>query len=303
MRRLLVMASDGAYAMPLAIALRSIVESNQASPPIEVLLLCGDFPENARNKVLDSLPNTTASIRWVTINLELFERLSIVTAHVSKMTYARFLLPHILPDYDGKVLYLDPDILVLDDMGSLWETDLQGAVLGAVPDNLDPQIKHGKPGLETIPRVRDYFNAGVLLIDLHRWREERVSERAMEYLALHPDSPYMDQDALNVVCDGLWKKLDPRWNFQQHINSRISEVAPEQKPGIIHFVTSLKPWQAQSLSLNAGLYDSYRSRTRFARTSRDNVRDMVTEAWYRLKRVLRQYRPLWIFWKQIKRQL
>ncbi len=117
-------------------------------------------------------------------------------------------------------MYLDADILVLDDLESLWETDLEGAVVGAVLDGLDPKLKHGDPGFEEVPRVQDYFNSGVLLIDLGRWREERISERALELLINHPQSLFSDQDALNIVCDGRWKKLDPRWNFQDYYEKK-----------------------------------------------------------------------------------
>jgi lipopolysaccharide biosynthesis glycosyltransferase len=140
-----------------------------------------------------------------------------------------------------------------------------------------------------MPHVCAYFNAGVLLIDLPRWRKERISERTLDYLARHPLSPFSDQDALNVACDGLWKRLDLRWNFQNHYETSISDMGPMEKPAVVHFVTSLKPWKPSSVSVNASLYDAFRSRTCFARTRRDLLSDAVQTTWCRLKRRLRQF--------------
>jgi len=288
MNRPLVLACDEAYAMPLGTTLRSIVETNRSCWPIEFYVLSEAFSEDTRIRVFDSLPKGSASIRWVPVDLELFQEFSTMP-WISKMTYARFLIPRVFPDTISKVLYLDVDLLVLDDLDPLWETDLEGAVVGAVLDKVDEQIKGGEAGFEALPRVRDYFNAGVLLIDLNRWREERISEKALEYLIQHPRSLYSDQDALNVVCDGFWKKLDARWNFQKHWENRILDMSPEQRPRIVHFVTRAKPWDPRIPNVNASFYDAFRSRTCFARTPRDKMRDIFKGIWYRLKGFLRRY--------------
>jgi lipopolysaccharide biosynthesis glycosyltransferase len=312
--RPLVLACDEAYAMPLATALRSIVEADRSGRPVEVYVLSDGFSEYSRRKVVDSLPNGSASIRWLAVDLTMFRDFSTIPG-ISKMTFGRFLIPHILPDSVSKVLYLDADVLALNDLGPLWETDLEIAVVGAVLDrSVDPMLKGGESGLEDVPRVRAYFNAGVLLIDLDRWREERVSQKALEYLTKHPRSPFSDQDALNVVCDGRWKELDPRWNFQVYRWPELdprwkfqaysergrSDIGPEQRPGIIHFVTLSKPWKASELSLHADFYDTFRSRTRFARTTQERLWDTLKSVWFRLKRVLRRWAFLRMIWSHVK---
>ena len=296
----IVLASDGAYAMPLGTTLRSIVEANQSDWPLEFHVLFDNFSENMQKKVIESLPNGSSSIHWIPVDLDLFRELTTIN-YISKMTFARFLIPHIFPDTVTRVLYLDADILVLGNLRPLWEKDLDGAVLGAVLDGMDLHIKHGNPGFEEIPRVQYYFNAGVLLIDLERWRKERISEKALKYLAQHPQTPFADQDAINVACDGLWKKLDTRWNFHNnHYKKRIADMMPGDKPVIVHFVTSLKPWKPCSVSLNANFYDAFRSRTCFARTPLDKLWNIVQIRWYRLKGILRQYAFLRDIWSRLK---
>ena len=80
---------------------------------------------------------------------------------------------------------------MLGNLSALWKTDLDGKVLGAVEDTLSPRLERRDPELDKVPRVARYFNAGVLLIDLERWRKEYVTERALHYLEMHPSSPML----------------------------------------------------------------------------------------------------------------
>lgn len=284
----IVFACDGAYAMPLATTLRSLAEANLSGSSIDCYVLCDGFSEDIKAKVFDSLPDESISIHWIPVDLGLFQGYS-TKEWISKMTYARLLIPDIFPDTVSRVLYLDADILILHDLRPLWETDLEGAILGAVLDRADVFIKKGDPGYEDLPRVQDYFNAGVLLIDLDRWRKEQISKKAIEYLISHPGSPYSDQDALNVACDGLWKKLDHHWNFHENLAQSFWDMSPDQRPGIVHFVAKAKPWNPNIPNLNAGFYDNFRSRTHFARSPLDKLLDMLRGVWSRFKDFLRQY--------------
>lgn len=281
----LVLACDERYAMPLATALRSIVESTRTSQLLEIYVLTDGIPDRIREKVRNSLPAGSADIRWIEVDLGLFRDFTTIN-HISKITYARLLLPCIFPDL-SRVLYLDSDILVLDGLQDLCEMELDGKILGAVTDGLDCQLKAGTLKA-AIPRVQDYFNAGVLLIDLDRWREARVSEKALQYLATYPSSPFSDQDALNVACDGQWAKLDHRWNYLVYDeNLAITSLRPEDRPRIAHFVTWKKPWKAACWAANSDLYDAFRGRTLFARTFTDRALDVLRNAWARFR-----YSPL-----------
>jgi lipopolysaccharide biosynthesis glycosyltransferase len=295
----IVLACDDTYAMPLATALRSIVEANKGNLLLEFHVLFDRFSKEMQSKVWDSLPNGSASIKWVPVDLSKFSEFS-TKVHISKMTYARFLIPHVFPEDIAKVLYFDADILVLGDLGELWETDLEGAVLGAVEDNMNPHLKCGYKEHAEVPRVRDYFNAGILMIDLKKWREERISDKCLDYLTRFPRSPFSDQDALNYACDGLWKKLDRGWNFQDHLQQKITNIDPNERPKIVHFIKSQKPWKASSLSTNASFYDSFRSRTNFARNWWEKLWDNHLTLWYRFKWSLRRNEIVRSIWSRIK---
>lgn len=305
----LVFATDESYAMPLATALRSIVEATRTVDPLEIYILHSTFQSRTRERIIDSLPSGTASLHWVPIDLKSFEAYA-TAPYISTMTYARLLIPQLLPPCIKKVLYLDADIVVRDDLSVLQNSDLNGAAVGAVADRLDSRIKAGEAlWTHELPHVTDYFNAGVLLIDLERWRQDRISEKALEYLIQHPRSPLSDQDALNVACDRAWKQLEPRWNVLNDYDTHLSSKHVGDGPAILHFAGRLKPWHVGVLDPNARLYDLIRRRTRFARTNRDKISDWAkapltffqSGLWWQLKRALKRYDLLRRMWRYMAR--
>lgn len=171
--------------------------------------------------------------------------------HASTATYRRAFLPDLLPDFD-RILYLDADLIVRSSLAELWSTDLAGAALGAVVD----------PWMATIPAMRaafpdGYFNAGVLLIDLAKWREEQVPARFAEDICRRrqagedPRTHSHDQTPLNEVLRGRWRAVSPRWNFTTHLTPRVAAElaipAPDyqviaEDPAVVHFLGSHKPW-------------------------------------------------------------
>lgn len=287
----IVLACDEAYAMPLATTIRSIIDAHPSRWPVILYVLSGGISRATRARILDSLPPGSADLNWIPIEQSSFSGFGTLQ-HVSPMTFARFRIPEVLPATVSRILYLDADVLVLNDLSPLWRADLHGCAVGAVLDALDVylqgngQIPAHLPCLDQIPRVQDYFNAGVLLIDVERWRDQQISKRALDYLREHPMSPFSDQDALNVACDGAWWRLDECWNFQDHYRTRVSRLPAHAQPVIIHFVTRLKPWCPESMSVNAGLYDHFRRRTLFARSLEERMHDSIVGVWFRFKRML-----------------
>jgi lipopolysaccharide biosynthesis glycosyltransferase len=296
----LVFASDESYAMPLTTALRSVVETKRTPEPLEIYILYDRFDLRIQTMVGKSLPVDSALLHWVPVDLTRFAAYS-TSSYISVLTYARLLIAELLPPSIRKVLYLDVDILVCDDLTPLLQTDLEGIAIGAVPDRLDKRLKAGETiWTQDLPRVQDYFNAGVLLMDLERWRAEQISEKALDYLKEHPKTPLSDQDALNVVCDGRWKQLNARWNVINDHRTKISNRGTGNGPAILHFAGPLKPWQVGVLDPNARIYDEIRNRTLFARSKRERTRDAVqaplrfynSGLLWQLRRFLRRFEPL-----------
>lgn len=268
----IVFAADAAFAAPLATALRSVVDNNMRAWPLDIHVITEGMNEATKRRIAGSLPEDSAAINWHSIETPSFASQFSTRPGVSKMTFARLLLPRFLPDTCKKALYLDADILVLATLQPLWDLDLEGAIIAAVPDYcLDSVAARNNPAPKTSLPVERYFNAGMIFLDFEKWRSERVSERALDYLDQFPTTEYADQDALNVVCDGRWKELQPSWNFQFDPSQAIARTVREKNLKIVHFVTNVKPWRSGSLSPNVEFYDAFRSRTRFALNRRERL--------------------------------
>ena len=90
---------------------------------------------------------------------------------------ARLLVDKLLPDDIDRILYLDGDTLVLGSLESLWKLDMGNRSIGMGPESTVDAARRGFLGLDK----QMYCNAGVLLIDLQRWRERKLGEKVLEY--------------------------------------------------------------------------------------------------------------------------
>lgn len=159
----------------------------------------------------------------------------------SSAVYNRLLLPELVAEWTDRLLYLDCDMLVLEDLSSLFARPLHGHILGAVYDNyvqVQPLIGITEPG--------NYFNSGMLLIDVAGWRQNDISQRCIDYLRQHPEHiKYVDQCALNAVFAGNWERLPSAYNT---LTSYLPDAYGVAGAGrflsqitILHF-TLQRPW-------------------------------------------------------------
>jgi lipopolysaccharide biosynthesis glycosyltransferase len=171
----------------------------------------------------------------------------------SQMTWARVVLADVLADLD-RVLYVDGDTLTVQSALPLWEESLDGAVVAAVTDVHD-HAHHPYLHSLGIGDPAEYFNAGVVLIDLGEWRRCGLTEALVDFVeARGPHLRWHDQDALNVVCAGRRKHLHPRWNAMNSLwrpNGLAAEMFGADTvaeaiadPAILHFEgpSVNKPW-------------------------------------------------------------
>jgi lipopolysaccharide biosynthesis glycosyltransferase len=176
--------------------------------------------------------------------------------------YQRMFVADVLPEAINRIIYLDGDLLFLDAIETLWNTDISGAIIGAVQDAVIPYVssplglrRYRELGFQ---RTAPYFNAGVFIVDLDAWREYRVGEKAIDYLYRYRRSINLaDQDVLNAVLHARWKRLPDRWNIiggaagRPHFRPRgilaSRMTAALRKPAIIHFAGYLKPWLYRGL--------------------------------------------------------
>jgi lipopolysaccharide biosynthesis glycosyltransferase len=252
----LVFAADEGFARPLAVAMHSALEhlSPRFAPEIYVL------DNGISNRSRDRLQRTALTvcgreIRWIRVPSE---RLVAHhgAKHLTSTSYARLLIPELLPANIRRAVYLDGDLLVKSDVSPLFEVELGDAPFAAVRDFVIGSTSHGSSGVREPVVSRPYFNAGVLAIDVARWRDTGFAERALAYAAAGTRPLlFADQDAMNAVAE-KWHQLDLRWNVQvqllRHIEDmprtdltdRLSHERDDLYRGaaVLHFTGSQKPW-------------------------------------------------------------
>jgi hypothetical protein len=172
------------------------------------------------------------------------------------MQYARFFLGELLPPSLSRVIYLDCDMAVATSLSELWRTPLGGKVVGAVQDTLFRTIEYIWPHelIRALGRRPDtpFFNSGVLLIDLERWRSTGAGRRALDFHERFGQLlPYWDQCALNLALDGAWVRLPAHWNgFVNYplpaTPASMSPTAPSGALRVYHFAGIHKPWDLRA---------------------------------------------------------
>ena len=156
--------------------------------------------------------------------------------HITQAMYYRYLFAELLPHSIERIIYLDSDIICQGDILPIWQSDLQGRVLGAVRD-WGEEKSCTRIGLTS----GRYFNSGVLLMDLVKWRESNLTGRLFQWLREVGDIKILwgDQDALNAVIDGEFAELPHEYN-RIVINDTVLRATDQDL--IVHYIDYVKPW-------------------------------------------------------------
>jgi lipopolysaccharide biosynthesis glycosyltransferase len=158
----------------------------------------------------------------------------------SRMTYARLLLPRLLPEA-RHVIYSDVDMLWLADVAELWQHRDDDVVLQSTRDGCRSTLEregrwHARHGYPLAPDA--YFCAGLTMYNLERFRAERLMEASFDFLDRHRDVPFSDQTALNVLLAGRVRLLPQRW---QRLTRDVT-AAELREPIVLHYAGEL-PWR------------------------------------------------------------
>ena len=145
----------------------------------------------------------------------------------TKLCYLRCYFSKILKE--DKVLYIDADAIVIDDISELWNIDLEDNVLAGVHESGEWD-KH----LNTYGLNDTYINSGVLLMDLKKIREEKLDD-SMLYLLNHNWYAFPDQDVINLVCRNRIKYLSNIYN-----STEVTGIVDNAK--IVHYIRGNKGW-------------------------------------------------------------
>ncbi len=270
------MAADDNYLFPTIVSIVSIMENAKESSKFDFyLLLPGDFKEDSKQKLMslsDKYPGCAIHI------IDMSNRFSDckTSSHITTPTYYRLGLPSILPCVD-KILYLDVDIIVKKDLSELYSTDIESYYVAGVDQPHTSKISLGKEFLKSVGLVShdEYINAGILLMNLKKMRENNLENKFVECMAKNKDNKKWklhDQDIMNEVYFDSTYYLPLKYNAMMHYydmyNYLIKPISKEvwdssyQDSVIVHFSSKNKPWNDLSLE-KSDLWWDYAKKTDF----------------------------------------
>lgn len=259
-----VFAIDKNVVVPCGVTITSLLANAGAETVYDLFILfdgehLGAGDRQALSDAFQEDPKCTLS--FVDVGEAFKETEGLTSGHITTATYFRLAIPDLFPQYD-KVIYADIDLIFQQDLSGLYETSLQNQELVAAA--LDLSIDGSHYFRSPLPAKvgkseKDYFNAGFLVMNLKRMREENTVEAFNRHVTVKYDQN--DQDILNIVCNGRVQLLSNLYNFQQ--NHFLNYMWGREGAGIsfkelfrkatLHYTWKNKPWN----SLECVGYDTW----------------------------------------------
>lgn len=250
-------ATDENYAIYCLVMLTSLFENNN-DVDFKVFII-SDNLSNDKFKLFNNLEKRyNQKISIIEIPKDLFENFPIREGdHISLASYYRIACGILLPEEVKRVIYLDCDLIINTNIKPLWNFSLENYYMGAIIDSVSKKQSERL----NLNSGSDYYNAGVLLINVEKFREYEIFDKCLKEINLNPDKfIFHDQDLLNKVLEGKIKKLPLIYNVQSALirkdlshNPNYEYVAFDVKEEvckylkkpyefIIHYDGPIKPW-------------------------------------------------------------
>ena len=254
----IALCCDDKYARHCSVTMLSVIRNTRHPERIVFALFHEDFSPETQENILRTFANDPCKITFVDLKNEYFATETFSSPWPKQVLY-RFKVPKLFPGCPDKILYLDADTIVIADVAELWREKLNDCVIGAVSD-LGMNTVDRDASREVLGLAEEdlYFNSGVLLIDVRKWKEQDVENTLIRYIESYGSQlEFLDQDALNHVLRNKWKPLPQKWNMDTFLfrsyyrlgaRRALRVFAPKiavsvRAPGIIHYTGYNKPWR------------------------------------------------------------
>lgn len=276
----LVYASNDNYARHLAVSLYSLFDHSRDEEAVAVFILSMGLSGETKKRLCHVADLFGRQLEFIELG-DLRERFAheVDTGGYDLSIMARLFVGEVLPESAERVLYLDCDTVVLHSLKGLWETDLKGYLAGAVMEpTIYPEIKKQIGLGEGEP----YFNSGVLLIDMKKWREEGAQQQLLDFYRKMGGKLFAgDQDTINGALKGRIRPLSPVYNFFTNYRyfhySHLTRLSPlyrsipektfrqaKKHPAVIHYMGDERPWIKGNFNHYRRAYERYLALTPWA---------------------------------------
>ena len=245
MRKNFALCLNDKYVPYACVTVKSIAEHEKAEDEIYIYVV-SDFISADHRKTIKEVAGKT-NVEILIVGDDKLADLPETALSWSIYAWYRILLPDILPSVH-KILYLDCDVLVNDDLDDLFSIDMNGKSIAACVD-IETHNPELYKRLEYDANLQ-YVCSGVLLMNLDRWRETDRCTHIIEYVKEHPEKLVCpDQDAINYVCRNDKMLLSPKYGvmvpyfrYEWFMREYYTEMPILiEKPCIIHFA-AYQPW-------------------------------------------------------------
>ncbi len=232
-------STDENYVPFLAVAVRSLIDNSSKNNEYELYVLNSDLSNESKEK-LSAMQTENVKINFVDVK----ERLSLLgnglnlRDYYTISIYYRLFIPSMFPEL-SRAIYLDCDIVVLDDIAKLYDTEMGNMLLGVVSDQVVNSFGLFRDYVEDVVGVKweNYFNSGMLLMNLDALRAAAIEERFLEIFNRYQFRTVApDQDYLNYLCRDRVMYLDRSWNVMW------SKEKYDGALRIVHYNMFRKPW-------------------------------------------------------------
>lgn len=243
-------ATDDNYVPFLSVAIASLLDNSSAENYYRIFVIITQLKAENINKI-KKLEKPNSSIEFISLAKELdkIQGMFHLRDYYSKETYYRIFIPNLFPQYK-KVLYLDCDITVLGDVSELYNTHIHGFYVGAAQEEVMQTYDVFGNYVEKADGInrKNYFNAGILLINCRRWRNKFIAEKFVDLLNRYKFRVVQDEDYLNVLCKGHVRSISLGWNKTAYKNDAFDD----KDLRLIHWKINWRPWKYKNV-----LYEEY----------------------------------------------
>lgn len=273
--------TDSNYLEYVAVSIKSIILNN-----LNEKLQFHVFLYNVNENDIKKLQQTSNLIFIYQIEQRDFEKYNhnFSTTHITNSTFIRLMVPRLLSGKVKELLYLDADVLCFNNIASIRNINIDNYICAAAVDS-----KHNgqNPNASRLNlNSNNYFNAGVLYINIENWMNFDVENKSNDILLKNIELKYADQDALNIVLQHNTKIIDSKWNYL------FTWMADKQKeeffdnkdtlPYFIHFTGPRKMWYIEHKCLAQNLYQFYKHFTPWSKAPLKSYKDKMRPVDYRV---------------------
>jgi lipopolysaccharide biosynthesis glycosyltransferase len=293
----IVFASDDNYAMYLGVTLQSLIDNSNSTNNYDIWVLDSGISDGNKETIQSFIgERKNISIRFFDVSklVEEYKDKFHVEGYWSIAAYYRIFIPQIFHTYD-KMLYLDCDLIINEDVSELFKINLGSNLIGASKCyHICPAENHPccwRDYCKDVLRMKnhdDYFNSGVLLFNVKKMRECAFTTKCLSLKVDHKKLQFAEEGLLNIACEDKVCFIDEKWNVPWHWNLPQHKFRIVHEPWffkyqgrslhpyIIHYTTEQKPWNCEVCEPAADIWWYHAKKSPFykqlIKKNRDNAK-------------------------------